>query len=515
MHYDYVRFLFSAILATMMSFTTAIGQVKSTMENTGLMILDEGISPRSADYLISGVTIQDGFNFSQVTDSLVSAGSDLIRSTIDETGFSIREFAMARYSTSTVGLRTLAFTNHDETSPNGNFINTWTFGMTDLEEYNSFDPVSAGLYLDHFYQSAEQGGITITYARPVFIHPGDYTISVNGGNVDYGSQLYVKSFSNNPIAVWGVSESTTEANTGVYGLASGIVAGGSGQKVGVWGIANNSSDIKYGVVGEAYNGQGANYAVYASGDLVWTGSHFQVSDRKLKKDIGVFDGLETILQLRPRTYTFRRDEFTDMHLSEGKQYGFIAQELQEVLPDMVREQRHPISRIVEGEQDQKELSYESIDYLGVRTLDLIPIMTRAIQEQQDIIDVQNRRMTEIELENDELRTRLQQLEAQMREIKGQEPDSNPVILSSARLDQNFPNPYDEQTAIRFFIPESVAKAELQIISAEGRLMRTIAIDARGEGKQVLQARALQAGSYFYALVLDGQPMATRQMLLLK
>jgi hypothetical protein len=246
--------------------------------------------------------------------------------------------------------------------------------------------------------------------------------------------------------------------------------------------------------------------------MAYTGTLTDVSDEKLKRNIEDFDGLETILQLRPRTYEFRNDEYEHMNLKEGKQYGFIAQELREVIPEMVTENQHP--HIVE--QDTS-LTTEMTDYLGVRPLLLLPILTRALQEEHQIVEDQDTRIRHLEQENQALRSRLAELETKMEQVLGQQPggDSDPVVLTSARLDQNFPNPYDRETAIGLFIPESVQRAELRIINAEGRVMRTIVIGDRGETKQVLEAKALQAGSYFYSLVLDGTPFATKQMLLLK
>ena len=46
-------------------------------------------------------------------------------------------------------------------------------------------------------------------------------------------------------------------------------------------------------------------------------------------------GLETISQLRPVRYAFKREEFPDRHFPEGEDVGFLAQELEGVLPELV------------------------------------------------------------------------------------------------------------------------------------------------------------------------------------
>ena len=57
------------------------------------------------------------------------------------------------------------------------------------------------------------------------------------------------------------------------------------------------------------------------------------SDRRLKDEITDLEfGLNEILQLRPVSYIWKNDT-----INQGKQYGFIAQEVQEVMPELVKE----------------------------------------------------------------------------------------------------------------------------------------------------------------------------------
>jgi len=57
------------------------------------------------------------------------------------------------------------------------------------------------------------------------------------------------------------------------------------------------------------------------------------SDERLKDDITDIEyGLTEILQLRPVSYTWKNDT-----INQGKQFGFIAQEVQEVMPELIKE----------------------------------------------------------------------------------------------------------------------------------------------------------------------------------
>ncbi|MBE17001.1 MAG: hypothetical protein CL867_12200 [Cytophagaceae bacterium] len=94
-------------------------------------------------------------------------------------------------------------------------------------------------------------------------------------------------------------------------------------------------------------------------------SAFTPSDRRLKKDIKTLSkGLETILALKTYEYGYTFDE------KEIRHYGFMAQELQKQLPNLV----------AVGDDEQQSLS---INYTEV-----IPILIKAVQEQQVLIEQQ-------------------------------------------------------------------------------------------------------------------------------
>jgi hypothetical protein len=100
------------------------------------------------------------------------------------------------------------------------------------------------------------------------------------------------------------------------------------------------------------------------------------SDKRLKTNIfDIENSIATVMQLRPVTY----DKKTSI---EEKDYsynemGFIAQELQKVLPNTV----------FEGEDENKLLS---VNYTSI-----IPLLTKAIQEQQAEIDELKRLVNEL------------------------------------------------------------------------------------------------------------------------
>tara|TARA_R110002072_G_C7648330_1_gene508482 strand:- start:140 stop:589 length:450 start_codon:yes stop_codon:yes gene_type:complete len=92
-----------------------------------------------------------------------------------------------------------------------------------------------------------------------------------------------------------------------------------------------------------------------SGYVTFYGGHGNSSDRLLKKNIEDSNyGLEAVNNLKPRRF-FWKDET----VSKQKQIGFIAQEVEEVLPESVR-----------GYEGDKSIIDNS----------LISVLTKAIQE---------------------------------------------------------------------------------------------------------------------------------------
>jgi hypothetical protein len=93
-----------------------------------------------------------------------------------------------------------------------------------------------------------------------------------------------------------------------------------------------------------------------------------ISDQRFKEKIVDLDvGLDAVMALKPRKFDWKEGKGKDI---KGDR-GFIAQEFEQVFPDLIDEWKDPAP---EGEEP----------YKAVRQ-DLIPILVKAIQEQQAII----------------------------------------------------------------------------------------------------------------------------------
>ncbi|MFK7932566.1 MAG: hypothetical protein AB8G22_03595 [Saprospiraceae bacterium] len=151
--------------------------------------------------------------------------------------------------------------------------------------------------------------------------------------------------------------------------------------------------------------------------------------------------------------------------------------------------------------------------VGTKTTRFVPIIIQAMQEQQQIIDAQADELAEKTTEITDLQTRLAQLESIVHQLANGETPTTTISLSSARLEQNQPNPFSAATTIKFHIPERIQHAELRIVALNGQVLKTVTIAERGAGQINLASRSLAAGSYTYTLVLDGEIVDTKQMVL--
>jgi hypothetical protein len=104
-----------------------------------------------------------------------------------------------------------------------------------------------------------------------------------------------------------------------------------------------------------------------------------ISDIRFKENVRDLDaGLEKIMALKPRLYDWKEGKGANIKNARG----FIAQEFEEVFPDLIDEWADPAP---EGEDP----------YKSVRQ-DLIPVLVKAIQEQQAIITTLTDRITALE-----------------------------------------------------------------------------------------------------------------------
>jgi hypothetical protein len=149
-----------------------------------------------------------------------------------------------------------------------------------------------------------------------------------------------------------LSAMTTGAGNTAIGESAGKVAatGNNSTFVGQNGSASGSANSHEILIGCNTTGKGSNTGfIQPNGGGVYQGNNSSswstTSDRRLKKNIvDNTEGLDLISQIRVRNFEYRTaEEVTELPAhtvieKEGVQLGVIAQELQEVCPDCIKEE---------------------------------------------------------------------------------------------------------------------------------------------------------------------------------
>ncbi|MCS7170663.1 MAG: hypothetical protein NZ949_08600 [Candidatus Kapabacteria bacterium] len=182
--------------------------------------------------------------------------------------------------------------------------------------------------------------------------------------------------------------------------------------------------------------------------------------------------------------------------------GLLGDEVKAVVPEAARRPLSPY------------FNFWQVDYTK-----LVPVLIRAIQEQQEQLGQRNEEVERLRRELEQLRAELRELRAAVlasQPTKGQDRNTPTVPVTPEWLGQNIPNPHEGTTTVPYYVPAGVGRAELLVRDLNGRELRRVELPERGaHGQLVLDMRLLGSGTYEYALVLDGRTVAVRQMTLLK
>jgi hypothetical protein len=335
------------------------------------------------------------------------------------------------------------------------------------------------------------------------IYNGDnnYTAGVEGysylgESYNYGVKGYVEAEYNATAPVY---------NYGVYGEAAMTEYG---TQYGGYFIAYGTDGNKIGVYATIAGGTNNEFAGLFDGDLHYTGIFSGPSDRKLKENISdISSALDLIKKLEPREFTFKKSpEFNMLNLPKGKNFGFIAQELETVLPELVTDVVHPPQLDKNGKVRNEGLSYKAVNYIS-----FIPILTQSIKEQQLIIDNQSIKIEEMEKEINNIKSQLGLKDVLNKAILS--PVLNNIAEKQTALFQNNPNPFSVETSIEFNIAEQFGTASLCVYNLQGTQLKKYDLQSNGKGKITIHANEFVAGIYLYTLLVDNKEIATKRMIL--
>lgn len=287
---------------------------------------------------------------------------------------------------------------------------------------------------------------------------------------------------------------------GVFGSAGN---GCPGRNMGVMGYLAGSKNGT-GIYGTIYSSLSTNingcYAGYYYGDTYTDGtasvrSLVHPADSRLEENVESVnskeDGtsfLDKILNVDVLEYNLKdrtSELFSDSEITDEKvikfiakekakrHFGVSAQELQTLFPNLVEE----------GQDG----------YLAVNYIELVPVLIRAIQE---------------------LKQELDETRKPVFGTRGTTEIGNESLISKCVLYQNTPNPFKEQTVIRFKLADDIKDAAICIFDMTGKTIKKLPITS-GMDSVSVGGYELGEGMFLYSLIVNGQEIDTKKMVILK
>jgi hypothetical protein len=191
--------------------------------------------------------------------------------------------------------------------------------------------------------------------------------------IDYSGNLLVGKTSQSSSSqgfevIWssGSTHITSSATTNTIELYQTTTAGGYALLSGYYNVSSSKTN---------------SITIYTNGDIQnLNNSYGSLSDVKLKENIvDATPKLADLMQVKVRNYNLKSD-------LTHKQIGVVAQELEEIFPTMVEEK-------TDRDENGNDLGTTT---KGVKYSVFVPMLIKAIQEQQALIESLTTRLTALE-----------------------------------------------------------------------------------------------------------------------
>jgi len=279
-----------------------------------------------------------------------------------------------------------------------------------------------------------------------------------------------------------VNMSGTYQNTGARVRISGTSNGSS------YGFAGYLPNTGTGFGAAIYGSSAAasnRYAGYFNGNVVVTGT-FTASDKKLKENIQAEENvLEKLAQLNAVTYTFKEND--QLNLSSELQHGFIAQNIEEVFPELITKVNKPIF-------DKEDKLIGDYEYKAVNYTGLISVLTSSIQEL-------NEKVASLESE----------IENMNNGDRSKKNTTNDIEEVGFSMEQNRPNPFTDKTVINYTLPNNT-KASISVFDLSGKFIRDYNL-ADQKGQVIINSSEIGKGMFVYALTSNNEVMISKKMII--
>lgn len=309
-------------------------------------------------------------------------------------------------------------------------------------------------------------------------------------------------------------------NLGVHGFgSSGSLYPNAASSIGVYGQASYGIEV-IGVKGECppntstgLAGSSINLAGLFVGDVMVTGTGYDAgfsvifSDKSLKTNIRPMENALNIINgLSPKTYNLTNENCKQLDFTGKKtQYGLIAQEVEEVFPDIVYKTKVPAQL-----DDKGKVIHEQKEVKGVSYEELISVLVKATQEQQLQIAELSSQVKELNQKLDKTTQSSNKSGAGSTALGGSMVNlsDNHIVV----LEQNVPNPFFESTVINYSLPLSYQTAKISFTNGEGKFIKEVDLSSIAGNSLTVYASNLTKGIYNYTLIVDGKVIDTKRMI---
>ncbi|MBK6611963.1 MAG: tail fiber domain-containing protein [Sphingobacteriales bacterium] len=261
-------------------------------------------------------------------------------------------------------------------------------------------------------------------------------------------------------------------------------------------VATNQASDKFGV--------GFNTPLYkldVNGNTYCSGGVWTASDARFKENVQqIGSALDKVKALSGVSYQYKTNEFAGrIEFQEGNTLGFIAQDLQKVLPEAVMN--------------------DGRGYLAVNYSTVIPVLVEAIKESETQKQALENKVTALEQQIAAINAKLGITPAAPVANPTKAENSKTTVAPVAKIvkgsvAQNHPNPAKDVTSISYAIDKNTANAQIVITDMAGRTLQQINI-TDGAGNVNINTNNFANGAYIYSLVIDGQTVESKQMVVNK
>lgn len=409
---------------------------------------------------------------------------------------------------------------------------------------NGTSKVSGGYFSTVYDLSTNIGAV------PIQILP--YYFGNLGGSQKFGVvALGIDSTGGRGIGVtgFGYSSGTAGGSTAVGVSGKAYSKNGTRQAFGMQAVATGNAILSYGILANATGNGSYNYAVMAgaptpNGTNTTNNNHYAgffnggvyiaqsifPSDELIKKDKNnIVSAVSKLSQIDPISFKFDTVIANQKGLSlpGGLQYGFKAQQVETVYPELVTMIHKPAEKDSLGNDITPDYDFKGINYIG-----FIALLTKATQEQQNKIDSLIVKTTKQDSINNSLQAQINNIittfsnccsnsSIRTTSITGNGLSSQDIAVNQLdvelsdkdviTLSQNVPNPYAEQTTITYNVPAQYGFAQIIFKTVDGKIIKAVDITKKGKGQLNVFASDLSQGLYMYTLIVDGKVIDTKKM----